>query len=107
MHDQLYGPSYNWDAYPKQRDGWFTHSWYWYVGWGLLAASVIGLGVWFVQTPPFLDWMSPHGNRGGVIFDAGNAGNANNGDTPPPPATNAGTTLLSLDKETQPDQEGQ
>ena len=32
MHDQLYGPSYNWDAYPKQRDGWFTHSWYWYVG---------------------------------------------------------------------------
>ena len=37
--------------------------------------------------------MSPHGNRGGVIFDAGNAGNANNGDTPPPPATNAGTTV--------------
>ena len=32
IHDQLYGPSYSWDAYPKQRDGWFTHSWYWYVG---------------------------------------------------------------------------
>ena len=88
----MYSPYDRWDAYPKPKynDSWFNHSWYWNVGWGLAGVTVVTLGFWFIKTATFADWMWPHTNADNnvQVFNADEVDD----ETPPPPATNDGTT---------------